>query len=440
MNEITVGRSPNNTITLTDNSISNYHAKFILKNDGTLWVKDLNSTNGTFVNGVKIEEENVLNSSDTILLGLFAFDWQKVILSTEESVEKEPNTTLISSDKEEQKDKEETPVVVTAEEVVSVSESNEKGRKVAILLTILLLCFGGFAFMNGWFDLEDSDVSGENDDTEQVEDTNDDSEYEDDKQGQKKKRNKKNSSKKVYNIECLDDGDAVSDIIEMGNDIKKTTTDMVDVEVTIKEEDEVGQEVKSQVDKDYSYSSNPKYVNRINKIIKNLLKSLGKTKYQYKWYVIKGSEINAFTAGGYIFITTGIINFAQSDDELACVIGHEIYHNELGHIREKIKEQKIAKNMLGDELGDLALIVSSVLSTPFNQENEAYCDLYGLDLAFNAGYNGCAATSLWDRMSKKEKKGNEIDKLFRSHPYSSQRSSCIHHHVETNYKGKKCKN
>ena len=214
---------------------------------------------------------------------------------------------------------------------------------------------------------------------------------------------------------------------------------MMDVRVSINEEEKVGREVKKQVDKDYSYNHESRYINKIKEIFNKLKNALGNTKYNYQWYVINSDQINAFTAGGYIFITTAIIDFAERDDELACIIGHEMYHNELGHIRDKVKDQKIAKKMFGNELGEIAVIASAVLSTPFNQENEAYCDLYGLDLAFDAGYDGCAASQLWDRMSKKESEGNELDKFFRSHPYSSQRSTCVHNHVETNYKGRKCK-
>jgi predicted Zn-dependent protease len=159
-------------------------------------------------------------------------------------------------------------------------------------------------------------------------------------------------------------------------------------------------------------------------------------RFNYEWHIINAKEINAFTAGGQIFITTGIIDFAKSDDELACVIGHEIYHNELGHITDKLREMKMANNILGDGLGEIAMVASNLLTGSFNQENEAYCDMYGLDLAVKAGYNGCSAIDLWQRMSENENSKDEISKLFRSHPYSADRSNCIHHHIDQNYKEK----
>lgn len=418
MNEITIGRSANNKVVLTDKSVSNYHAKFILKNDGTLWIKDLNSTNGTFVNDVRIENEQSLTPSDSIRFGLFQYNWQEELLSSE----KDSNTTLIPREEEVSKDN-----VITAEEVFTKRSNNDHlEKKISIFITVILVLGGLFMIVNGWGKWGNSDDSGDTNTQEENDSTT--------------TNNSKieKSDGKNYNLECLNDGDGISDILVIGNEIKKSTTELADVTVTIEEEEKVGREAKDQVDNEYTYSSDIKYKSRIDKIITTLLKSLGKTKYKYKWFVIQSDEINAFTAGGYIFITTGIIDFAENDDEIACVIGHEIYHNELGHIHDKIKEQKAAKKVFGDEWGDVAAIATAILSTPFNQENEAYCDLYGLDLAFKAGYDGCAATNLWDRMSKKETEGGQLDKLFRSHPYSKQRSSCIHHHVETNYNGKKC--
>jgi predicted Zn-dependent protease len=70
---------------------------------------------------------------------------------------------------------------------------------------------------------------------------------------------------------------------------------------------------------------------------------------------------------------------------------------------------------------------------PNNQHNEANCDLYGIDLCERAGYDGCHAEKLWQRMNKKEGKRNAFDKLFASHPFSTERANCINHHMKSNY-------
>ena len=435
MSVITVGRANGNNIVLSDNSISKYHVKFVIEIDGTLWIHDLNSTNGTFVNDNKISEKKQLTLQDTVKLGVIIFNWQEQILiaASEEKIIED----TIAEDSEVKMQEE----VSSESVVVSNSEEKDKTKILSLVLTLFLIAFVFFSYVNGWLDTDifHSEISDDEYNDYEIDESEEDEDEVSDKGEKKKRKKKKRDNERTYSVECLDDEGGFTDIIDIGNEIKKGTTEMMDVRVSINEEEKVGREVKKQVDKDYSYNHESRYINKIKEIFNKLKNALGNTKYNYQWYVINSDQINAFTAGGYIFITTAIIDFAERDDELACIIGHEMYHNELGHIRDKVKDQKIAKKMFGNELGEIAVIASAVLSTPFNQENEAYCDLYGLDLAFDAGYDGCAASQLWDRMSKKESEGNELDKFFRSHPYSSQRSTCVHNHVETNYKGRKCK-
>src|ERR1051325_5207820 len=52
---ITIGRMKGNTIVIEDSSISLMHAR-ITRKDGEIYLKDLNSTNGTRVNGQPVSE------------------------------------------------------------------------------------------------------------------------------------------------------------------------------------------------------------------------------------------------------------------------------------------------------------------------------------------------------------------------------------------------
>lgn len=54
----TIGRSPKSTIQFDDNSLSSTHCKFVLKKE-KLEVTDLDSKNGTYLNGVKISANDV---------------------------------------------------------------------------------------------------------------------------------------------------------------------------------------------------------------------------------------------------------------------------------------------------------------------------------------------------------------------------------------------
>ncbi|MDQ3035913.1 MAG: GGDEF domain-containing protein [Actinomycetota bacterium] len=68
-NELVVGRTDDATLKLPDDSLSRKHARFF-RLVGQHWVADLGSTNGTFVNGVKITEPTQLDDGAKIQLGL----------------------------------------------------------------------------------------------------------------------------------------------------------------------------------------------------------------------------------------------------------------------------------------------------------------------------------------------------------------------------------
>jgi len=65
---LTLGRSPDNDVVLGDSVVSRHHA--ILERIGTGWfIRDLNSSNGTDVNGDRVIGERVLRNGDEILIG-----------------------------------------------------------------------------------------------------------------------------------------------------------------------------------------------------------------------------------------------------------------------------------------------------------------------------------------------------------------------------------
>jgi hypothetical protein len=45
----------------------------------------------------------------------------------------------------------------------------------------------------------------------------------------------------------------------------------------------------------------------------------------------RSHQVNAFASGSYVIMTTAMLDFLHSDDELAVVLGHELSHNILGH-------------------------------------------------------------------------------------------------------------
>ena len=66
---LTVGRGTNNDLPLAgDEYASGRHARFESRRDG-VWIEDIGSTNGTFVNGIRVTRERRLAPGDVVRIG-----------------------------------------------------------------------------------------------------------------------------------------------------------------------------------------------------------------------------------------------------------------------------------------------------------------------------------------------------------------------------------
>ena len=82
------------------------------------------------------------------------------------------------------------------------------------------------------------------------------------------------------------------------------------------------------------------------------------------------SLINAFADGRNITVTAGMMDFVQSDSELALIVGHELAHNTMGHIRK----------VLGN-------YIVSFGGTRYTRPFESEADYVGLYYLVRAGYS-----------------------------------------------------
>ena len=70
--DLTIGRKDDNSIVLSDQHVSGNHVKILVKNN-LLFIEDLNSTNGTYLNGNKISGKMKLSNKDEIKIGTAIF-------------------------------------------------------------------------------------------------------------------------------------------------------------------------------------------------------------------------------------------------------------------------------------------------------------------------------------------------------------------------------
>ena len=84
MRQISIGRSKDNDITIDDDSVSRHHATIIQTSSGIV-INDNGSSNGTFINGNRINQESALRKNDILKLGTALIPWMNYVGLQEEN-------------------------------------------------------------------------------------------------------------------------------------------------------------------------------------------------------------------------------------------------------------------------------------------------------------------------------------------------------------------
>jgi predicted Zn-dependent protease len=234
-----------------------------------------------------------------------------------------------------------------------------------------------------------------------------------------------------YDIDCYEIPASSFDILsDLGSGILESFSDGV----TIEDQHSAGAEILSYFRENSTLDNNSGYKRKLTNILNKLVKNIRDPKgFKYEIFYMDTSIINAFTLGGKIFVTKAMMDFCENEDELACIIGHEISHNELGHLERSMKKQQLMDNVFGSG-SSLANYVVSFFTDPFGQIDEAYCDMRGMDIAIAAGYKACAFKNLWERMAEEDGESDMLTEFLSTHPNSGSRSRCVNNHIYNNYR------
>ena len=149
-------------------------------------------------------------------------------------------------------------------------------------------------------------------------------------------------------------------------------------------------------------------------------------------FTIYGSDdLNAYTDGFEIVITTGMIEFAKDNNELALVIGHELAHGTADHLLKGLTTT-VGYAAAGAGI-DLAIEGLTGLRTDlftegmarkgqrtFSQPFEAEADYLGIYFAARAGYDMSKVADFWRRLGIEHPEAIHANEIS-SHPSTAER-------------------
>ena len=108
---------------------------------------------------------------------------------------------------------------------------------------------------------------------------------------------------------------------------------------TITEEREVGEKLLFSVRKAFPLMDDPDLIQYVSGLGKDVLGVAGLQYFDYRFYIVKDQEFNAFAApSGMVFFYSGLISSMRNEDELVSVLAHEIGHVVKRHLADRMEK------------------------------------------------------------------------------------------------------
>jgi predicted Zn-dependent protease len=209
-------------------------------------------------------------------------------------------------------------------------------------------------------------------------------------------------------------------------------------------ERKLGEEIMRDVKRDRDFLDDDAILEYLNNfgsgLVANYPGARGETGADYYFFAVRDPNINAFALpGGFIAVHSQLLITAQTESELASVLGHEIGHVTQRHIARMIGQQKqdallplaamilaalAAKSSpdaaIGVFMGGQGLAIQRQLN--FSRDAEREADRVGFQIMGAAGYDTSGMVAFFQRMQAATKVYSDLTPPWlMSHPLTEER-------------------
>ena len=135
MKIIKIGKASDNDIVISgDSTVSRLHMQMFIDDEANVFVTDLSSLNGTFINGVKISDSVKLNTFDIVKVGNSLINWKELLLDDVDA--QDAYKTIVDDDKQD--------LLVSLDDIDSNQTRRPKKKKSYIwYIAAACILFGG---------------------------------------------------------------------------------------------------------------------------------------------------------------------------------------------------------------------------------------------------------------------------------------------------------
>lgn len=202
--------------------------------------------------------------------------------------------------------------------------------------------------------------------------------------------------------------------------------------ISDRQEVEIGKQINQQlVSSEVKLYRNRDVNNYVNEIGQRLARTSDRPNLPFTFQVVDDKAVNAFaTAGGYVYVNTGLIEEADNEAELASVMAHEIGHITGKHLVEQMRRTAIAQGVSQvaglDRNAAVQIGVELALRRPRSRQAELQADRSGLRNLGRAGYAQSAMVSFM----KKLLGSGSPPEILSTHPATSNRIAALQRQID----------
>lgn len=165
------------------------------------------------------------------------------------------------------------------------------------------------------------------------------------------------------------------------------------------------------------------------------------SQFQYTFKLVKGDDVNAFSLpGGFIYVYEGLMKFAESDDEVASVLAHEVAHASFRHLAVLRREQSKL------DIFRIPLLIAAIMSrssdamagltaaeyatqgmvSGWTVKAETSADYGAVQYLVDSRYNPIGMLTFMERLAMRDRYAPKVDwGIYQTHPPSQDRAKFL---------------
>lgn len=215
-------------------------------------------------------------------------------------------------------------------------------------------------------------------------------------------------------------------------------------EYSPKEEEKLGREGCAQIEKEYKVIDDPAQLKRLDQMLKAIAPVTSRPEVTYRAKILDTDDVNALSLpGGFIYVTKGLLDIVESDDELVGVLAHEVAHNVHRHAIKGLEQsskldQKLILMFLaglllqreGVDPGQVALLGMLLKTNALNgygRKAEMEADRSAVEyVAATKRYSAVGVLQFMETLQREENRRPQIELgIFQTHPHTPDRVEAI---------------